>query len=92
MVDKNNDRSLDFEEIFKLLKQLNVDMDKKYVLEFFNVRIKKNLKYILLKFFFKGNIFVILLFIRIFINVCVYIQFFKKEEIEYYGRKSIKGE
>lgn len=41
MVDKNNDRSLDFEEIFKLLKQLNVDMDKKYVLEFFNVRIKK---------------------------------------------------
>lgn len=36
MADKNNDRSLDFEEILKLLKQLNADMDKKYVLELFN--------------------------------------------------------
>lgn len=44
MADKNNDRSLDFEEILKLLKQLNADMDKKYVLELFNVRIKKKLE------------------------------------------------
>lgn len=42
MADKNNDRSLDFEEILKLLKQLNADMDKKYVLDLFNVRVKKN--------------------------------------------------
>lgn len=37
MADKNNDGSLDFEEILKLLKQLNADMDKKYVQELFNV-------------------------------------------------------
>lgn len=73
MADKNNDRSLDFEEILKLLKQLNADMDKKYVLELFNVRIKKNLKHTLLKLFFKGNISVIVLFIRTFINACVYL-------------------
>lgn len=73
MADKNNDRSLDFEEILKLLKQLNADMDKKYVLELFNVRIKKNLKHTLLKLFFKGNISVIVLFIWTFINACVYI-------------------
>lgn len=42
MADKNNDRSLDFEEILKLLKQLNADMDKKYVLDLFNVSVKKN--------------------------------------------------
>ncbi|XP_078332156.1 1-phosphatidylinositol 4,5-bisphosphate phosphodiesterase delta-1-like [Crassostrea virginica] len=36
MADKNNDGSLDFEEILKLLKQLNADMDKKYVQELFN--------------------------------------------------------
>lgn len=72
MADKNNDRSLDFEEILKLLKQLNADMDKKYVLELFNVRIKKNLKHTLSKHFFKGNISVIVLFIWIFINACVY--------------------
>ncbi|XP_061182848.1 1-phosphatidylinositol 4,5-bisphosphate phosphodiesterase eta-1-like isoform X2 [Saccostrea echinata] len=36
MADKNNDGSLDFEEILKLLKQLNADMDKKYVQTLFD--------------------------------------------------------
>ncbi|XP_055996618.1 1-phosphatidylinositol 4,5-bisphosphate phosphodiesterase eta-2-like isoform X3 [Ostrea edulis] len=36
MADKNNDGGLDFEEILKLLKQLNADMDKKYVQTLFD--------------------------------------------------------
>ena len=40
MADKNNDGSLDFEEVMKLLKQLNADMDKKYVKDLFDVRIQ----------------------------------------------------
>ncbi|XP_076116421.1 1-phosphatidylinositol 4,5-bisphosphate phosphodiesterase delta-1-like isoform X3 [Mytilus galloprovincialis] len=36
MADKNNDERLDFEEVLKLLKQLNADMDKKYVHELFD--------------------------------------------------------
>ncbi|XP_021368039.1 1-phosphatidylinositol 4,5-bisphosphate phosphodiesterase eta-2-like isoform X2 [Mizuhopecten yessoensis] len=36
MADKNNDGSLDFEEVMKLLKQLNADMDKKYVKALFD--------------------------------------------------------
>lgn len=64
MADKNNDRSLDFEEILKLLKQLNADMDKKYVLDLFNVRVKKNhWKHPLSKTLFKGNNSVIVLYI-----------------------------
>lgn len=39
MADKNNDGGLDFEEILKLLKQLNADMDKKYVQTLFDVNI-----------------------------------------------------
>ncbi|KAJ8313208.1 hypothetical protein KUTeg_009241 [Tegillarca granosa] len=36
MADKNNDGSLDFEEIMKLLKQLNADLDRKYVQQMFD--------------------------------------------------------
>ncbi|XP_060086322.1 1-phosphatidylinositol 4,5-bisphosphate phosphodiesterase eta-2-like [Ylistrum balloti] len=36
MADKNNDGSLDFDEVMKLLKQLNADMDKKYVKALFD--------------------------------------------------------
>ena len=38
MADKNNDQRLDFDEITKLLKQLNADMDKKYIKTLFDVR------------------------------------------------------
>lgn len=37
MADKNNDGALDFEEVCKLLKQLNADLDKKYVQDLFSV-------------------------------------------------------
>lgn len=37
MADKNNDERLDFDEICKLLKQLNADMDKKYIKQLFDV-------------------------------------------------------
>jgi len=35
--DKNSDGELDFEEVMKLLKGLNSDMDRRYVKELFNV-------------------------------------------------------
>jgi len=35
--DKNADNGLDFEEVMKLLKSLNADMDRTYVKEMFNV-------------------------------------------------------
>ena len=37
MADKNNDEKLDFEEVTKLLKQLNADMDKKHIKTLFDV-------------------------------------------------------
>jgi Ca2+-binding EF-hand superfamily protein len=39
MADKNNDEKLDFEEVTKLLKQLNADMDKKHIQNLFDVSI-----------------------------------------------------
>ena len=36
MADKNNDEKLDFEEVTKLLKQLNADMDKKHIQNLFD--------------------------------------------------------
>ena len=35
--DRNKDMRLDFEEVMKLLKTLNADMDRMYVKEMFNV-------------------------------------------------------
>ena len=43
MADKNKDLRLDFDEVMKLLKTLNADMNKAYVREMFNVSTKQSL-------------------------------------------------
>ncbi|XP_052232765.1 1-phosphatidylinositol 4,5-bisphosphate phosphodiesterase delta-1-like isoform X2 [Dreissena polymorpha] len=42
--DKNSDNSLDFEEVMKLLKSLNADMDSSYVKEMFNAADTRKIK------------------------------------------------
>ena len=43
MADKNKDLRLDFDEVMKLLKTLNADMNKAYVREMFNVSTRQSL-------------------------------------------------
>lgn len=44
VADKNKDHRLDFEEVMKLLKTLNADMDKTYVKEMFNAADTRRVK------------------------------------------------
>ena len=42
VADKNKDLRLDFDEVMKLLKTLNADMNKAYVREMFNVSTRQS--------------------------------------------------